>query len=153
LVLNNYKAITMKNLVMALALFIAQGAMAQDASVKKSIDTFFEGMHSKDTVKIKSVCHTGMMLQSVSERGGKTALNTENMTDFYTSIASIPAGMKIEERLLDYKIQIDGAMAHAWTPYEFYINGQLSHKGVNSFQLFNDNGIWKIIYIVDTRRK
>ena len=143
----------MRNLIIALVLFFAHDSLAQDEAVKKSIDTFFEGMHSKDTLQIKSVCHTGMMLQSVSERGGKAVLTTEDMAGFYVSIASIPAGMKIEERLLDYTIKIDGAMAHAWTPYEFYINGKLSHKGVNSFQLFNDSGVWKIIYIMDTRRK
>jgi len=58
-----------------------------------------------------------------------------------------------EERLLSYKVLVDGNMAHVWTPYEFYVNGQLSHCGVNSFQLFNDNGQWKITYIIDTRRR
>jgi hypothetical protein len=31
--------------------------------------------------------------------------------------------------------KVDGSMAHAWTPYEFYVNGKLSHKGVNAFTL------------------
>lgn len=126
---------------------------AQETEIKKSITTFFEGMHSRDTIKIKSVCNTPLLLQSVSSKNGKTVLQNESGADFYKSIAAIPADMKIEERLLDYKIQYDGAMAHVWTPYEFYINGKLSHKGVNSFQLYNDNGIWKITYIIDTRRK
>jgi hypothetical protein len=126
---------------------------AQETEIKKSITTFFEGMHSRDTIKIKSVCNAPLLLQSVSSKNGKTMLQNESSNDFYKSIAAIPADMKIEERLLDYKIQYDGAMAHVWIPYEFYINGKLSHKGVNSFQLYNDNGIWKITYIIDTRRK
>jgi hypothetical protein len=126
---------------------------AQETEIKKSITTFFEGMHSRDTIKIKSVCNAPLLLQSVSSKNGKTVLQNESGNDFYKSIAAIPADMKIEERLLDYKIQYDGAMAHVWIPYEFYINGKLSHKGVNSFQLYNDNGIWKITYIIDTRRK
>jgi hypothetical protein len=52
-----------------------------------------------------------------------------------------------------YNIQIDGAMANAWTSYEFWVNGSFSHCGVNSFQLFKDEGAWKIIYLIDTRRK
>jgi hypothetical protein len=44
-------------------------------------------------------------------------------------------------------------MAHAWTPYEFYINGKLSHKGVNAFTLYKDDGQWKIVHLIDTRRK
>jgi len=143
----------MKKTIVIIALAFMQNLMAQEADVKRSITTFFEGMHASDTLKIKSVCSETMLLQSVSESKNGTKLVTEKVSEFYKSIAEIPAVMKIEERLLDYKIQIDGAMAHAWTPYEFYINGKLSHKGVNSFQLFKDNGIWKIIYIVDTRRK
>jgi hypothetical protein len=61
--------------------------------------------------------------------------------------------MKFEERLLDYSIQVDGAMAHVWTPYEFYVNNKFSHKGVNAFTLFKDNGLWKIVYLIDTRRR
>ena len=143
----------MKKLLVLVVLFMLQNIIAQEADVKKSINIFFEGLHTADTLKIKSVCNDTMMLQSISQGKMSNKLTTEKASEFYKSIAEIPAGMKIEERLLDYKIQIDGPMAHAWTPYEFYINGKLSHKGVNSFQLFNDNGVWKIIYIVDTRRK
>lgn len=143
----------MKKLLVLVVLFMMQNIIAQEADVKKSINIFFEGLHTADTLKIKSVCSDTMMLQSISQGKAGNKLTTEKASEFYKSIAEIPAGMKIEERLLDYKIQIDGPMAHAWTPYEFYINGKLSHKGVNSFQLFNDNGVWKIIYIVDTRRK
>jgi hypothetical protein len=44
-------------------------------------------------------------------------------------------------------------MAHVWAPYEFYINDKLSHTGVNTFTLFKEKDIWKIIYLIDTRRK
>ncbi len=142
----------MKKLLVILIVCFAQNITAQEADVKKTIQIFFEGMHKGDTLKIKSVCKD-MVLQSVGESTKGITLTTENTADFFKSIASLPANLKIEERLLDYKIQIDGSLAHAWTPYEFYVNGKLSHKGVNSFQLFKDNGIWKIIYIADTRRK
>lgn len=142
----------MKKLLVILVVCFAQNVIAQEADVKKTIQIFFEGMQKGDTLKIKSVCKD-MVLQSVGESTKGNTLTTENTADFLKSIASIPNDIKIEERLLDYKIQIDGSLAHAWTPYEFYVNGKLSHKGVNSFQLFKDNGTWKIIYIADTRRK
>ncbi|PZR20908.1 MAG: 3-methyl-2-oxobutanoate hydroxymethyltransferase [Flavobacterium psychrophilum] len=142
----------MKKIIILLLFFGTQITVAQEAEIKKSIGVFFEGMHSADTLKIKSVCKD-LILQSVSEKGGQLKLHNEPSDEFYKSIASIPENIKVEERLLDYKIQIDGAMAHVWTPYEFYINGKLSHKGVNSFQLFKEGEIWKIIYIIDTRRK
>ena len=57
------------------------------------------------------------------------------------------------EKLLSYDIRIDGNLASVWTPYEFYLNGNFSHCGANSFQLFHNNGKWEIIFLVDMRRR
>jgi hypothetical protein len=80
-------------------------------------------------------------------------LEDQSNDDFLKSIVSIPANMKFEERILQYKVEIDGNLAHVWTPYEFYINEKFSHRGANSFTLYNDNGKWQIIHLIDTRRK
>lgn len=127
---------------------------AQKQDVQRSIEIFFEGFHQKDTSLIKSVCADKMILQSISEnsvKGNKLSVETPN--EFYKSIASIPSTMKFQEKVLSYNIQIDGSMAHVWAPYEFYLNDKLSHSGVNTFALFKEKDKWKIIYLIDTRRK
>jgi hypothetical protein len=86
------------------------------------------------------------------DSSGSPRIIGESIGDFLTSMARLPDTLRIQERLLDYRIQTDGDMAHAWTPYEFYLNGNFHHCGVNSFQLFRDSEGWKIIYIIDTRR-
>ena len=138
------------------ALFIfcfALNANAQKSEIENTVKTFFDGFHTKDTLKIKSVCHDKMILQSIMEGQKGTKLVDEKTTEFYKSFSTFPADMKFEEKILGYNIQVDGAMAHAWTPYEFYINGKLSHSGVNAFTFFKENNLWKIIHIIDTRRK
>jgi hypothetical protein len=125
----------------------------QAKQIKQSIFVFFEGLQSADTLKIQSVCHKEMKLQSIMEKNTIGNLSFESNEEFYKSIASIPKNLKIEERILDYKIQIDGSMAQVWTPYEFYINDKLSHFGTNSFTLLLENNVWKIVHIIDTRRK
>lgn len=125
-----------------------------EIEVKKTIDTFFEGFHKGDTILMKSVLSDKIVLQTaVKDRQGKDKLLTEELKELTLAIGNRPADQKWDERLLDYKIQVDGNMAHAWTPYEFWFNGQFSHCGVNSFQLFQEDGDWKIIYLIDTRRK
>lgn len=126
---------------------------AQEKEIKQSISVFFEGLQSADTLKIQSVCHKEMKLQSIMEKNSVGNLSFETNSAFYKSIASIPKNLKIEERILDYKIQIDNSMAQVWTPYEFYIDGKLSHIGTNSFTLLLENNIWKVVHIIDTRRK
>ncbi len=102
---------------------------------------------------MKSVCSDKLILQSIISNVKGTKLINENSKDFYRSIATIPVATLFEEKLLDYTIQVDGAMAHVWTPYEFFINGKFSHRGVNAFTMYKENENWKIVYIIDTRRK
>jgi len=141
-------------LYIIILLLIAFSANAQKQDVQKSFEVFFEGLHQKDTVKIQSVCSSKIILQSISESTTKgNKLSDENAKEFYKSIASIPSTMKFQEKILSYNIQIDGTMAHVWAPYEFYLNDKLSHSGVNTFTLFKEKDTWKIIYLIDTRRK
>ena len=144
----------MRMYFIVILMFAGLSSNAQQQDVQKVIESFFEAFHQKDTVKLKSVCSNKLILQSISEsvtNGNK--LSEENIKEFYKSIASIPSNLKFEEKILNYNIQIDGSMAHVWTPYEFYLNDKLSHSGVNAFTLFKEKDSWKIVYLIDTRRK
>ena len=143
----------MRNIFITILFLASFTSNAQKQEIQKVIETFFEAFHARDSVKLKSICSDKLILQSISESPSGAKLSNEIAAAFYKSIASIPNEMKFQEKLLSFSIQIDGSMAHAWTPYEFYINGKLSHKGVNAFTLFKENELWKIIYIIDTRRK
>ena len=147
------KILRMKNIVFILFLLLGFSGQAQKEDVQKTIETFFEGFHAKDTVKIKSTCSEKLILQSISESPKGNKFSEESPKEFYVSMATIPADVKFEERILSYHIQVDGTMANVWTPYEFYINGKFSHKGVNAFTLFKDATGWKIVHLIDTRRK
>jgi len=143
----------MKKLILLIAVCFAITVNAQKTEVENTVKKFFEGFHAKDTMKIRSVCSEKMILQSIMEGQKGTRFEDEKPSEFYKSISTFPADLKFEEKILSYNIQIDGKMAHAWTPYEFYINGKLSHSGVNAFTLFKENEVWKVIHLIDTRRK
>ncbi len=145
----------MKKYIFIFVLLFGFSSNAQKKEVQKAIETFFQGFHAKDSLKMKSVCIGKLILQTISETEKGNRFTEETPKEFYISIATIPSDMKFEEKILNYNIQIDGAMAHVWTPYEFYINGKLSHKGVNAFTLFKETEAlgWKIIHLIDTRRQ
>lgn len=67
-------------------------------------------------------------------------------------MVSIPKEKSFKEEILEYKTQVEGNMAHVWTPYKFWFDVNFSHCGVNYFQLFKEYGQWKIVYLIDTRR-
>lgn len=130
------------------------GQEDEKLKVKAAVDTFFEGFHKGDTTLMKSVMTDKIVLQTAyKNKEGEDVLVTDELEKLISAIANRPIDQKWDERLLDYSIQIDGNMANAWTPYEFWFNDAFSHCGVNSFQLFKDGEQWKIIYLIDTRRR
>ncbi len=130
------------------------GQTNEKEQVQASVDTFFEGFHKGDTTLMKSVMADKVIMQTAyRNKEGKDILVNEEIDKLIKAIANRPKEQKWDERLLDYSIQVDGNMANAWTPYEFWFNDQFSHCGVNSFQLFKDGDKWKIIYLIDTRRR
>ena len=147
----------MKRYITLLLLFAGLAAFSQqsaEAEVKKTIEKFFDGFHKGDTLIIKATLHDKLIMQTAyKNKKGEDVLNQDNPKKFLNAIATRPADQKWDERLQDFIIKVDGNMANAWTPYEFWFNGKFSHCGVNSFQLFNDAGTWKIIYLIDTRRR
>ena len=143
----------MKFLVLLFAFSLSTSILAQESNPKKVVDDFFTAFHAKDTLTLKQLCHPEIVMRTIANTKEGNKLNDEKFDEFLNSIATIPANMKIFEKLIDYKVEIDGNLAHVWTPYEFYVNDKLSHIGANAFTLYNDNGKWQIIHLIDTRRK
>ncbi|MFC4722041.1 nuclear transport factor 2 family protein [Geojedonia litorea] len=145
-----------KTIIIVIFLFGLNGfsQSKSELEVKQTILSFFDGFHKQDSLAIKPHVSESVILQTIGNNAeGMPSVKTVGFGNFLKSITSIPKNQKFEEKLLGFNIQVDGPMAHAWTPYEFWFDGKFSHCGVNSFQLFNENGKWKIVYLIDTRRK
>ncbi|MEZ0007103.1 hypothetical protein ABH942_002482 [Flavobacterium sp. 28YEA47A] len=143
----------MRKLLLFVFFVSFQSLMAQEAEIRQSIKTFFEGIHTRDSLKINSVSDEDLMLQTVVQSPRRNKVIVTKAADFKRYVATIPKETKFEEKLLSYTIKVDGGMAHVWIPFEFYINGELTHKGVNSMQLFKDKDVWKVIYYGDSKIK
>jgi len=148
----------LKNLLLVLFLLIGSYVHSQnevkEIEVRNTIETFFEGFHKADTAIINKTIHKDLKIQtSFINAKGESILKTNLKEDFLKSIVTKNSTDIWLEKLRTITIKIDQDMASVWTPYEFYFNNKFSHCGVNSFQLFNNNGNWEIIYLIDTRRK
>lgn len=145
----------MKAIFLIFSIVICSGAMAQgnEGAIKKTISTFFEGMETNDTSKIRSSLDTTCFLKSIMvNKSGNTIINEEKVEDFFAQVIKFK-GVKVKEVLLSYDIKIDGAMALAWTPYKIYFNDKFSHCGVNTFTMIKRGNEWKILGVIDTRRR
>ena len=142
-------------LVLLTSLFFSIVLIAQTAedSVKSVINNLFTAMRNGDGALLQSTFSDSAVLQTITRnKGGKVVVVTENVTEFAGFVNTLKKD-SADERIQFETIKIDGPLAIVWTPYSFYHNGKFSHCGVNSFQLVRFEGIWKIQYLIDTRRR
>lgn len=132
-------------------LFLNSFCFAQKTSedeVKESVEKLFTGMKNADTTMIKSVFADNAILQTITKNN---TVKTDKVQDFVNSISKLSTN-DADEKIRFEAIHIDGNLASVFTPYEFYFKGKFSHCGANSFQLVKQNDVWKIQYLIDTRR-
>ena len=128
-------------------------SQSEEKAVEDVIRSLFEGMKTKNAEQVAAAFYSEGLMQTVQAKPEGSTVASNAVADFVKRIATTPAETTLDERILDYQIKVDGTMASAWTPYRFYVNGNFSHCGVNSFQLVKMADGWKIVYIIDTRRK
>lgn len=92
------------------------------------------------------------MQSIVKDKDGKNAIKSDGVAGFAAFVGKQTKDAA-DERIVFETIKIDGDLALAWTPYQFFYNGKFSHCGVDLFGLIKVNGAWKIYYLIDTRRK
>jgi hypothetical protein len=110
-------------------------------------------MRKGDSAMVKGAFADKAILQTVqNKKDSTTAIASSTLAQFLVAVGT-PHTDVWDERITFDKILIDGSLASVWTPYRFFLNDQFSHCGVNSFQLYRSGAGWKIIYLVDTRRK
>lgn len=145
----------MKIVVITLIIFSTAHLSAQTSedSAKKAVELLFTAMRTSDTTLLRQCFTTSPVLQTITKnKDGQTMVADETLQAFATSISSYLPG-SLDERISFGAIHIDGPLCAVWTPYQFFFNGNFIHCGVNSFQLVRLDGVWKIQYIIDTRRK
>ncbi len=147
----------MRTVILACFLFVSVQSFSQvglsEDNAKMIVNVFFDGFHKGDTTLMRSVMVNNMRMQSVytsKTEGNKMSLVRDS--DFLKMVATNAKQNNWKEEISEYRVSIDGNLAHVWTPYTFYMDGKLSHCGANSITLVETNEGWKIYYIIDSRR-
>jgi hypothetical protein len=132
-------------LLLVLPLFVFGQNQAKDEDqIKAVVLKTFSAMKAVDSVALKS-CFTSTALLQISQmRQEGASVRDLPVSKFVQSVLSRKPG-EMDERVLSWgPILIDHEIATAWVPYEFYLNGKFSHKGVDVFLLVKTGNEFKI---------
>lgn len=133
----------------------AQAAGAASASDRDAVlavvTAFFDGMRAHDYTAIRATLHPEARLLTTGVKDGAPTVEAEAIGDFLAAVAG--SSHALDERIHDAEVRVDQGLASVWTAYDFYLDGTFSHCGVDAFQLARTSDGWRIIQIMDTRRK
>lgn len=121
-----------------------QNPTKDEDQIKAVILKTFSAMKAVDTVALKSCFTTNALLNVSQIRPEDTIVREVPIAKFVQSVLSRKPG-DMDERVLSWgPILIDHEIATAWVPYEFYLNGKFSHKGVDVFLFVKTGNEFKI---------
>jgi hypothetical protein len=147
------KLITLFGLLVIAVTVPAAAQNPDEEAIKKTINQLFDGMRKSDSTLIRAAFNKEAILQTIGKtKEGNTIVRNTDLNQFIAGISK-PHPDVYDERIAFTKILIDDNLASVWTDYKFYIGEKFSHCGVNSFQLVKTEKDWKILYLIDTRRK
>ena len=125
---------------------------AETAAVLAPIERMFAALTARDAAAILAQTRTGGHATAVVDMpDGMKRVASRSWADFAEGIKDGPG--KLEERLINPVVEIDGDIAMVWSSYVFLIDGKLSHCGVDHFDMIRDAGGWKVQNITWTQRQ
>jgi len=120
---------------------------------------------SADHVAVIAVADSALAAISRSDFIALTDLMVDEATVIATSVRNgVPearvttraqwrsrtAGQRLTERGWNPTVQLQAGIATVWYPYDFYIDGQWSHCGVDTFTLVKRGDRWLIVTLAYT---
>ena len=138
----------MKKLLAILSLMLSFDCFSQEienaevAAVAAVVYQFFEVLKNQDTLLLKQVAFMEGQIWTVN-----TTVNPSrhSMRFFRDDLKSLISKNSYLETAKSIEVKINEGMAMAWVPYEFRLNGEFSHCGIDVFTLIKNEGLWKII--------
>lgn len=121
-----------------------------EADALAAVEQVFEGMRRADPAMVRAVFAADARFSMVDTRRSPPGVGVQDVQGWLDAIGESDGSW--DERIYDVQVLVDGDMASVWAPYTFYLNGAVSHCGINSIELLHDGRGWKITQISDTRR-
>jgi len=109
----------------------------------------FDAMRDGDEGALRRLLSPDLVMTVVDSEGGVT-VRPEAREGFVRSVAS--SQERLDERMWDPEVRIDGDLATLWAPYSFRRDGALTHCGFDAFQLTRQDDRWIIVAIAYTRQ-
>ena len=151
--MRNFRAVLpLAAIFAALTLPLPALVAAQDdaeAGAVAAVQALFDAMAARDGDAIRDLLTEGAVFTATAETAEGVVVRESTGAEFAASIGQ--PGPALLERMWDPHVMVQGPIAVVWTPYDFHVDGQFSHCGIDAVSLVQPGDGWKISSIAYTR--
>jgi hypothetical protein len=122
-------------------------------SIMKTVQAFFDTMTAHDIEGARKVLQPQGRFHAMSMKDGKPDVRAFSNEEYFATLQERSKD-KMQERIWNPDVRINGLTASVIAPYDFWINGKFSHCGVDTFDLIKTEEGWKIaggVYTVESK--
>ena len=130
----------------------AQSPTAEREEVLKTVQAFFDTMTARDVEAARKILQPQGRFHAMRMRDGKPAVRAFSNEEYLADLQA--SKQKMQERIWNPDVRVNGLIASVWAPYDFWIDGKLSHCGIDQFDLIKTEEGWKLaggVYTVESK--
>ncbi len=98
-------------------------------------------MEARDSTALQGLFHPDA--QIIGVRSGTEVRMQGDILEWIRGVARSEEPLR--ERMRSPRVEIAGALATLWAPYDFHIGDRFSHCGTDAFQFVRHGSSWRII--------
>ena len=117
-------------------------ASAESAAVLAVAQHLFDAMAAHDSAALRQILLPAGSFVVVAGEGDSVRVGVTPLEEFIARIGR--SGPALHERMWRPRVLIDGPLAVVWTSYDFHIDGEFSHCGIDAFTLARTASGWLI---------
>lgn len=137
-------------LVLCGAVGVSGTAAQEGPGPEAVVRSLFAAMKTGDADAMAALMHPDVRLVSTEEADGVPRVQVIAVERWLEGVRG--STRELDERIHDPVVHVDQGLAVVWTPYELFVDGALSHCGVDAFKLVRLPEGWRILDIADTRQ-
>lgn len=104
-----------------------------------TVDALFDAMAKHDVDASRKLILPGASFVVVKPDG---VVAMEHDTNYLDSLAKHKEAFR--ERIWNAQVMVQGDIAQVWAPYDFHLDGKLSHCGIDSFSMVRTANGWHV---------
>ena len=128
-------------LILLTLISLPSNAQTEEEAVLAVAQQIFDGINTRNGDLIRSAMLPDALTVSTLNRDGVPMTRSSNATQMAEDVAS--ATQDFHERMFETTVHVQEGVALVWAAYDFHVNGEFSHCGIDTFSFVKTAEGWK----------